>query len=157
MALAVEVGRKRDGNGRPQVRRERATRLLPAIVREVQSINADPIPWYDVTRVSVFGSYLSLKPVLGDLDIAIRLTARWDEGTDGFTRAWQSFPADCPAPLSIARSHLDLIHWPRTYIFNRLKRVGRGISVHSQHDLDTCGCEYRILFETAEDDLLYRK
>jgi hypothetical protein len=147
----------RGSKGRRQVKRERADRMLEAIVSESQRINNDPLPWYDVTRISVFGSYLSLKPVLGDLDIAIRTTPRWLPETDGFRRAWQTFPSTCPAPVNIARSQLELIHWPRLYILKCLKRLGRGISLHSQEDLDSCGFEHCIVYRKCEDDLLFRK
>jgi hypothetical protein len=147
----------RGTKGRPQVRRERADRLLTALVIEAQRINNDPLPWYNVTRLSVFGSYLSSKPVLGDLDIAVRTSPRWFPGSDGFTRAWQDFPSDCPPPKELARDQLSMIHWPRLYVLKRLKRIGRGISLHSQEDLDSCGLEHRVIFEKSENDLPFVK
>jgi hypothetical protein len=143
--------------GRPQVKRERADRLIAALLIEAQRINSDPLPWYDVTRLSVFGSYLTAKPVLGDLDIAVRTTPRWRPESGGFTRAWQNFPADCPPPKAITRDQLSLIHWPRLYVLKRLKRVGRGISLHSQQDLDSCGFDFQVVFEKPERDLLFVK
>lgn len=147
----------RGSPGRPQVKRERADRLIAALVIEAEAINDDPLPWYDVTRLSVFGSYLSSKPVLGDLDIAVRLTPRWLPESNGFTRAWQVFPSDCPAPKQIARDPLSIIHWPRLYVLKRLKRVGRGISVHSQQDLDSCGFEHAVIFEKSENEVMVTK
>ncbi|MDB5581506.1 MAG: hypothetical protein JWR80_6682 [Bradyrhizobium sp.] len=144
----------RGQEGRPQVRRERADRLVSALAMEAERINNDPLPWYNVTRLSVFGSYLSSKPVLGDLDIAIRTTPRW-RSDGGFTRAWQDFPSVCKPPAWIARDTLNLIHWPRLYILMRLKRLGKGISMHAQEDLDSCGFEHRIIFETAESAIRY--
>lgn len=142
--------------GRPQVRRDRADRLISALVIEAERINNDPLPWYNVTRLSVFGSYLSSKSVLGDLDIAVRTTPRWLSDS-GFTRAWQDFPSVCKPPAWIARDQLNLIHWPRLYILMRLKCLGRGISMHSQEDLDNCGFEHRIIFETAENAIRHQK
>lgn len=143
--------------GRPQVKRNRADEMIEALVIEAQKINSDPLPWYDVTKLSVFGSYLSAKPVLGDLDIAVRTTPRWKPDTDGFARAWRSFPFDCPAPKAIARDPLTFIHWPRLYVLKRLKQVGRGISLHSQHDLDSCGFDFKVIFEKTESDILLLK
>lgn len=147
----------RGTKGRPQVKRERADRLIAALVSEAEQINRDPVPWYDITRLSVFGSYLSSKPVLGDLDIAVRMTARWLPESSGFTRAWQTFPSDCPPPKAIAHDQLSLIHWPRLYVLKRLKRTGRGISLHSQEDLDSCGFDHRVIFEKPENALLFVK
>ncbi len=156
MAAKVELT-PRGVKGRPQVRRERADRLIAALVAEVQLLNQDPLPWYEITKLSVFGSYLSVKPVLGDLDIAVRSTPRWQAGSDGFAKAWQSFSLDCPPPSAIARDHLSLIHWPRLYVLKRLKKLGRGISVHDHADLDTCGFKHKVLFEKAESDLTFEK
>lgn len=142
--------------GRPQVRRERADRMIVALAKEAVRINHDPLPWYDVTRLSVFGSYLSDKAVLGDLDIAVRVTPRWEPGGDGFARAWRTFPDVCPPPASM-RDQLDLIHWPRTYVFARFKRVGKGLSLHGQEDLDSCGFEHCVFFEMSEGGMLFRK
>ncbi len=147
----------RGTKGRPQVKRERADRLIAALLTEAEQINNDPLPWCDVTRLSVFGSYLTSKPVLGDLDIAVRTTPRWPPDSGGFTRAWQSFPSACPAPKEIANDQLSILHWPRLYILKRLKRVGRGISLHSQQDLDSCGFEHSVIFEKSEDDLRFQR
>ena len=143
----------RGPKGRPQVKRSRADQMITALVIEAQKINADPLPWYEITKLSVFGSYLSSKPVLGDLDIAVRTTPRWKPDSDGFARAWRCFPSDCPAPNSIARDQLSFIHWPRLYVLKRLKQVGRGISLHSQHDLDSCGFVFKVIFEKPESDV----
>lgn len=147
----------RGTKSRPQVKRGRADRLIAALVTEAEQINNDPLPWYDVTRLSVFGSYLSSKLVLGDLDIAVRTTPRWLPDSGGFTRAWQTFQSACPAPQEIARDQLSIIHWPRLHILKRLKRVGRGISLHSQQDLDSCCFEHKVVFEKLESDLRFRK
>ena len=128
--------------GRPQVRRERADRLISTLILEAKGIKDDPLPRYNVTRLSVFGSYLSSRPVLGDLDIAARTTPRW-RTSSGFTLAWQEFPSACAPPARNARDQLTLIHWPRLYILMRVKSVGRGIGRHSQEDLDSCGFEHR--------------
>jgi hypothetical protein len=147
----------RGAKGRPQVSRQRADTLIAALLLEVERINSDPMPWYDVTKLSVFGSYLSTKPVLGDLDIAVRITPRWLPTPNGFTRAWQAFCSDVLPPNAIARDQLTLIHWPRLYVLKRLKRVGRGISVPSQQELESCGFEHEILFEKSETDCLFMK
>lgn len=90
----------RGTKGRPQVSRKRADQLIEALLIEVERINNDPLPWYDVTKLSIFGSYLSSKSVLGDLDIAVRTTPRWLPESNGFTRAWQTFLSEPDPKLS---------------------------------------------------------
>lgn len=51
-----------------------AERLLERVVRKAREINADPtVHCGRIVRIAVFGSYLSDKPVLGDLDLAIEV------------------------------------------------------------------------------------
>jgi hypothetical protein len=90
------------------------------------------------------------------LDIAVQVTPRWQPGGDGFARAWSTFSDACPPPARM-RNQLNLIHWPRTYVFTVLKRVGRGLSLHGQDDLESCGFEHRVFFERSEGGPLFRK
>ena len=41
----------RGAKGRPQVSRKRADQLIEALLIEVERINNDPLPWYDVTKL----------------------------------------------------------------------------------------------------------
>ena len=75
----------------PPLSRERADRLLVEMVARCEAANAQESFAYWVVRLSVFGSYLSDKPTLGDLDVVLdlepkernadaqmeRLVARW--------------------------------------------------------------------------------
>ena len=51
--------------------------LLEALLKTVDRINADPIFMHDVEWVAVYGSYITDRPDLGDVDVAAKLRARW--------------------------------------------------------------------------------
>lgn len=55
--------------------RAEADRLLSAAIEEAQRINADASLCYKVA-LEVFGSYLSDKQLIGDLDLALTLSPR---------------------------------------------------------------------------------
>lgn len=129
--------------GRPQVRRERADALIVKLIEAADAINADPRMMHDVVRLSVFGSYLGDKPVLGDLDVAFEFRGRW-KPREYESRSLQ-FRRDFPMPASTAADFFKRMMWPEKFTLRRL-RVGRGISFHDQSDLDACGFERRVFF-----------
>ncbi|HEX8388330.1 MAG TPA: hypothetical protein VF636_04875 [Sphingomonas sp.] len=131
--------RKRAG-----ITRERADRVLTAIVREAEAINADPHMLHSVVKLSVFGSYLGDKLSLGDLDVAYAVATRViGSGIDERTRA---FAEAYPPPRSVARNWFQRMLWPEAYLARRLK-VARGISLHEHAELDSEGYPHRVIFE----------
>ncbi|MGH7294303.1 MAG: hypothetical protein ACRELB_05195 [Polyangiaceae bacterium] len=83
----------------PLLRRESADRLLAEMVDRCQAANAREQFAYWVARLAVFGSYLSDKPALGDLDVVLdlepkergdaqaqRVIARWTSARAGGRR-----------------------------------------------------------------------
>lgn len=135
--------------GRPQVRRERADRLIAQMVAEADAINADATMVHTVTLLAVFGSYLTDKEVLGDLDVAIQFKARWTP--EDFDERKRQFAIDHPMPPSTRRDYFGRMFWPETKLRRRIK-VGRGISLHDFSELEILGCPYRVVFGGIESD-----
>jgi hypothetical protein len=128
---------------RPVMRRARADRIIEKIIAEAGAINADDRMLWRVSRVSVFGSYLTDKPMLGDLDIGLRLVMQ-PGGVDADKGAL--FRAQFPPPEHIRRDWFGRLCWPETYVRRRL-RVGRNISLHDQDEVETEGYEHRVMFD----------
>ena len=59
----------------PPISRQKADGLLNAVIQNARKINADPSVCYNIERIDVFGSYLSDKQQLGDLDLAFSFSA----------------------------------------------------------------------------------
>lgn len=53
--------------------RKRADELVAILMDRIEMVNKDPQYIYGISRVSVFGSYLTDKAKLGDLDIAVEV------------------------------------------------------------------------------------
>lgn len=134
--------------GRPQVRRARADMLIGQIIAEAERLNADPTMMHSVARLSVFGSYLTDKPVLGDLDIAVLLNARWDSNVKGQWEAMRTTFLAAHPPAPSRSDYMSKLLWPQLYIFRRL-RVGRGMSIHDEEEIKLCGFEMRTIFEAV--------
>jgi hypothetical protein len=66
-------------------------------------VDANPVLMHRIERVALFGSYLTRKSILGDLDVAVELSAI--EGRD-HAALFAAFPIpDHAHPL-------DRLHWP---------------------------------------------
>ena len=61
------------------IKRETAERILKEVVQRAKKINSSPESqfMYFVSKVLVFGSYLTQKERLGDIDLAIEIERRW--------------------------------------------------------------------------------
>jgi predicted nucleotidyltransferase len=64
---------------KPRIKRETAERILKEVVQKVKKFNSSPESQfkYFVSKVLVFGSYLTQKVRLGDIDLAIQIERRW--------------------------------------------------------------------------------
>lgn len=97
----------------------------------VSEINKDDNYLYKVEKVVVFGSYLSDKEYLSDLDLAIRLTSKFktDEG--------ELFGYKCEQKTKLAQKNgrrfgniAEYYSWPQTEVLLRLKNRSAIISLH---------------------------
>lgn len=119
---------------RPSLTRRDAEMLLQRVVAQAGSINSDPDRFpYAVKNLVVFGSYLTSREVLGDLDIAVQLN---------LVR-----PA---ANLFQERPNWRLIHWAdRTYKALRVRKP-RLVSVHDIGEVRELGVPFRQVFSAFE-------
>lgn len=125
------------------MRRARATQIIERLIAEANAINADDRMFCTIKRISVFGSYLTDKPVLGDLDIGVRLVTLPGAHTETSLR---TFLRDFPPPRHIARDYMSRVFWPQTFVWRRL-RVGRNISFHDQDEVEGEGYMHHVIFE----------
>jgi hypothetical protein len=112
----------------PSLPRAEAERLLELVIAKAEFVNAHPEEFpYAVQTLAVFGSYLTEKPVLGDLDIAIELKlVRRLEYHGKFSRP---------------------VHWgDKTTKALRLRRP-RKISVHFLAEVREMGAPFREIFQ----------
>ncbi len=98
--------------GPPSLPRSEAERLLKLVIAKAQFINAHPQEFpYGIKTMVVFGSYLTDKPVLGDLDIAIEVArVRIPEYYGRYTRDihWAD---KATKALRLRRPRVISVHW----------------------------------------------
>jgi len=131
------------------VRRATAEKKVAEFLERVRRVNEDPYYLYKVTRVEVFGSYLTDQEKLNDVDLAVELEPRYQdrdqqqayerERTEEAARKGRTF-----------RHFVDAMAWPRNETLLFLKSRSRTISLHDISDLIRMQAESRTLF-VADD------
>ena len=113
--------------GKP-IKRSTAERLVAEFLDRVEKANRQHYYAYRITRVLVFGSYLSDRPDLGDIDLGVELTPKWPkEGSyEALTRPRIEAAIEAGRRF---RSSMDYFGWPRTEIALFLKNRSRALSL----------------------------
>jgi len=130
----------------PPLTRENAETLIQQVVSTATAINADPDMAYDITYLSVFGSYLGETAQLNDLDIAYEALGRWrdDENKRAEFDRMIERQNDCyPQPYS---SNTPGYLWAGIMVRKRLKVTNR-VSVHDREEIDALGWAQKVLID----------
>jgi predicted nucleotidyltransferase len=98
-----------------------------------------------VESIKVFGSYLSDKDALGDLDVGVKLTRKHKRGD--FTRHNQKRIILAKANGRRFSNSTEELFWPHREVMLMLKGKQRGLSLHDQDEDE--------VFEVTETKLVY--
>ncbi|MFT3718580.1 hypothetical protein [Pseudorhodoferax sp.] len=114
--------------------RAQADALLTRILDQAESVNADPLKHRcEVVRIVVFGSYLTEKEVLGDLDIGVELKELPRQHEQDWNSRYRDLLRGLATPASKVKSLLRL-------------RKPKQISIHDLAEVLRLGTPYRLVF-----------
>jgi predicted nucleotidyltransferase len=125
--------------------KEEAKRLLDDFLARVKKVNRDPYFLYQVSKVLLFGSYLSKKETLGDIDLAIELAPK-ERNKKRFETLVMQRSRDAVRGGRRFATFIDELAWPETEVRRFLKGKARYISLHSASDGILKTCAKRIIF-----------
>lgn len=130
------------------IKRETADRLINNIQQIAKEINKEKENPMFVKRLIVFGSYMSDKERLGDLDIMVKLKYK-NVFENGDIPKHEAAFAFLSFKEKNVTSFLDRLFFPSDYIYKKLKNRSTGVSLHSE---ETDGFileqgNYKIIFE----------
>ena len=135
-----------------RIDRARAEEAVAKLLKVAAEVNAEPIFLHDIEWIAVFGSYLDDTPDLGDIDVSVKLKARWKPGRGADTdrdRRVRRFDSKYPPPESFYEK-CWWGTWAETYLM-RLLRVDRAINLVEPTTLDSIGCPHRMIFPETRD------
>jgi predicted nucleotidyltransferase len=127
------------------ISRKTANRVLREFIERVELVNASNEYAYRVESVVLFGSILSDKERLGDVDVAIELQAATRDLEEFQKRLGDRWSAALESDRSFS-SNFELLAWPDIEVRRFLKSRSRSLSLHRLSDLmGMNGGECRIL------------
>src|SRR5438270_2426196 len=122
------------------ITRSTADRLVAGLVKRAQEIDANPAYLFGISRMAVFGSYLTEKVRLGDIDIAVEFGPKCRDRELHNQKCEEQFNSEKPA------RRVDLIaelFWSERKTNKALRQGHTSFSFH----------EYRELVEMKEAGL----
>jgi len=133
-------------NAIPPISRNKADQLLKDVIKRAEDINSNDNLVYFVEQLNVFGSYLSDKETLGDLDVGVKIS-RKKQGDEFMEHNYKRID-EVIANGKHFKSYVEKLFYPYREIELRLKNKQRSLSLH---DLETDG-----VFNHTETRLVYQ-
>jgi predicted nucleotidyltransferase len=126
--------------------RKTADDILQKFLERVREVNTSDKFAYRVDQVIVFGSYLSDKERINDIDLAIKLEVK---EKDGKKRRQKDQERRSIAERSgrVFRNIVEEVYWPMTEVRLFLKNHSRSISLHDTDDPILTKTEYKVIYE----------
>jgi predicted nucleotidyltransferase len=117
------------------ISRKTADRIVSEVVERAKEINASPYPkfMHFVKKIAVFGSYLTDKEKLGDVDIAV-LLERKEECERG---NWEDDADEC---IRIHNKNVynffQVMSFPEKIVYQTLRNKSKSLSIHQYDELE---------------------
>jgi len=127
------------------IKRNTAEQKLLELMERVNKVNRDNYFLYRIKKVVVFGSYLSNKDRLNDIDVAVEVAPKFDK--DEQIRRNEERVKKFEEKGRHFSTFLDRLFYPELEVMKYLKSRSRAISLHRTEDLILEQVEKKILYD----------
>ena len=135
------------------ITRAKANELLQNLIERAKSINENPEFVFFVQRIEVFGSYLTDKELLGDLDVGVKLDRRYKGRL--FTQHNQQRIEMAKSCGRSFNNSTDQLNWPYLEVILMLKARKRGLSIHDINEDEVFNVrETKVVYQFPENQKL---
>ena len=131
------------------IKRETAERILAEFMQRVRHVASSPDFLYKVEKVVLFGSYLTPKQTIGDIDLAVGY-ARKISNSDEFERLAKEKVEQAYRNGKEFRSFSEEIWWPEREVRLYLKNRSKAISFCSIHDPILEQADQKVIYESPD-------
>jgi predicted nucleotidyltransferase len=128
------------------IKRQTAKKVLQEFMERVNKINQDSYYLYKVSKVIVFGSFLTNKERINDLDIAVKLLPKISDPKKQLHVEQQRIKEAYESGRSF-NNMIDELFWPYNEVMYFLKSRKRTISLHTTDDDILENCQVKVVFE----------
>lgn len=111
------------------IRRSTAERKLKELIQRVNHVNEDNSYLYKITKVGVFGSYLTNRDFINDIDIALSLEPKEADKKKLQSLIWEKVARAKENGRTFGNFSEELF-WPQTEVLLYLKSRSRTLSLH---------------------------
>lgn len=129
------------------IKRATAERLLQGLLARAQEINDDNGFLYRITRIAVFGSYLTETEELGDIDFAIQLNRRIADPAL-FRKLCEQRIHEAQENGWQARNMVEEVSSRELEIYKVLRGRKQAISIHPYSELENLHCAFHVVLES---------
>lgn len=130
------------------IKRETAERYVQDVIQRAREINQGAYAWR-VEQIEVFGSYLTDKPVLGDIDLMVTLVPRYAD-PDQHEQILLERQKTAPSKWIRARPSWARAYWPVEEVHQAIRGQNKSISIHTADErqpLIDGGAEFESIFD----------
>lgn len=131
------------------IRRSSAERVLEELIGRVRNVNQSKLYLYKVTKVGVFGSYLSNQNLMNDVDIALTLEPKISNHKRFQSLIWNKVAQAKKDGRKFA-NFTDELSWPQIEVMRYLKSRSRIISLQLIDDKVFKATKSKILYDISE-------
>jgi len=127
------------------ITRKTADRILEEFLDRVKNINSDSYFLYKVSKVDIFGSYLTDKEKISDIDISVEIQPKYnteEQWEKDEARRQEAYDKEIKFP-----NFVEQLYWPMTEVLKKLKNHSRAISLHNG-DKIVDKVEHKTIFES---------
>jgi predicted nucleotidyltransferase len=111
------------------VKRTTAEKILNEFITRVQRVNEEPYYLYKVAKVAVFGSYLTDREYINDIDLAVDLQSKFVSQVEREKKEQERI-LEAEQSGRAFHNFLDMLIWPQREVLLFLKSRSRTISLH---------------------------
>lgn len=131
------------------IRRSSARRVLEELVDRVRNVNQSKLYLYKVTKVGVFGSYLSNQDLINDVDIALILEPKVSNQKRFQSLIWGKVAQAKEDGRKFA-NFAEELSWPQTEVLRYLKSRSRTISLQLIDDKMFRKVKPKVLYDISD-------
>lgn len=149
--LTMKAATLAQASAAKKVKRATADKHYQAFLQRVHEINFNDSYLYQVTKVALFGSYLTEAGLVSDIDLFVWIARKPKFDTD-FTHIRKKRTKEMLAEGRRFKDYIDELSWPELDVRKYLKNGSRVISIQG-HNEGYEQFEHEIVFEIADSYL----
>lgn len=130
------------------IHRKTADKVLHQFLERVQQVNSDPYYLYKVREVQVFGSYLSDKQRISDVDVAVDIQPKFE-----YSRQRELEEERIRLAYRKGRQFRNYnreLEFPRNEVEMFLRNRSHSLSIHKIHEPQGLGAIYKVIYTENE-------